>query len=190
MANKDHKGFDESAEWEEVNSDPQGDDLLKQLEQARAKADENWDLLLRARAEQENLRRRHERELENAHKFALDNFVRELVPVWESLELGLNHAQGAHADADKLREGNELTLKILRDVMKKFGVEQLNPEGEPFNPDFHQAMAVQPRADLPPNQVAVVVQKGYSLHGRLVKPAMVIVSRADPGQVAQIDEQA
>jgi molecular chaperone GrpE len=156
----------------------EAEDLTKLLEDARAKADERWDQLLRARAEMENLKRRHERELENAHKYALDSFVRELLQVWDSLELGHSAAQDETADVERLREGTELTLRLFRDVMNKFGVEELDPLGEPFNPEYHQAMSMQPRADMPPNRVATVVQRGYLLNGRLVRPALVIVSRA------------
>jgi len=146
------------------------------LEDARAKADENWDQLLRARAEIENLKRRQANELERAHKYALDGFVRELLQVRDSLELGHDAALDESADVEKLREGTELTLKLLTDVMGKFGVEQIDPQGEPFNPEFHQAMTTQPRDDVPPNTVIAVIQKGYLLNGRLVRPAMVIVS--------------
>lgn len=154
------------------------EELTKLLEDARSKADEHWDNLLRLRAEMENLSKRHARELENAHKFALDNFVRELLQIWDSLELGHTAAQDDEADVAKLREGTELTLKLFSDVMGKFGVEQIDPEGEPFNPELHQAMTTQPRDDIPPNTVASVVQKGYLLNGRLVRPALVIVSSA------------
>lgn len=156
--------------------------LTALLEDARAKADAHWDQLLRARAEIENLKRRHALELEKAHKYALDGFVRELLQVCDSLELGHNAAMDESADVEKLREGTELTLKLLTDVMGKFGVEQIDPVGEPFNPEFHQAMTMQPRDDLPPNTVVTVVQKGYLLNGRLVRPAMVIVSSAPPEQ--------
>lgn len=166
------------------------EDLNRLLEDARARADEHWEQLLRTRAELDNLRKRHERELENAHKYALDGFVRELVPVWESLEMGLSHAQDESPEVTRLREGHELTLKMLQDVMRKFGVEQLNPVGEPFNPSFHQAMSMQPSADLPPNHVARVVQKGYLLNGRLVRPALVMVSQGMPGATPRLDEQA
>jgi len=148
------------------------------LEDARAKADEHWDQLLRTRAEMENLKRRHANELEKAHKFALDGFVRGLLAVRDSLELGHNAALDENADVEKLREGTELTPKLLTDVMGKFGVEQIDPRGEPFDPEYHQAMTTQPRDDVPPNTVVTVVQKGYSLNGRLVRPAMVIVSAA------------
>jgi molecular chaperone GrpE len=154
------------------------------LEDARARADEHWDALLRARAEAENLKRRHAMELEKAHKFALDSFVRELLGVRDSLELGHEAASSEGADVVKLREGTELTLKLLTDVMNKFGVEQIDPAGEPFNPEVHQAMTMQPREDVPANTVTAVVQKGYLLNGRLVRPALVIVSAAGGGQQA------
>lgn len=153
-------------------------ELTAELEAARAKADENWDLLLRARAEIENLRRRQAMELEKAHKYALDGFVRELLQVRDSLELGQSAAQGADPDLGKLREGTELTLKLLNDVMAKFGVESVEPLGQAFNPELHQAMTMQSRPDLPPNTVVAVLQKGYTLNGRLVRPALVMVSSA------------
>ena len=154
------------------------EELAAELEAARAKAGANWDLLLRARAETENLRRRQAAELEKAHKYALDGFVRELLQVRDSLELGHDAAQEADADIGKLREGTELTLKLLGDVMAKFGVESVEPLNQPFNPELHQAMTVQPRSDVPPNTVVAVLQKGYTLNGRLVRPALVMVSSA------------
>jgi len=157
------------------------EELHALLEDARAKADEHWDQLLRSRAEVENLKRRHASELEKAHKFALDGFVRELLQVRDSLELGSHAASDEQADLARVREGTELTLKLLTGVMSKFGVEEINPEGQPFNPEYHQAMTMQPRDDLPPNSVVSVVQKGYLLNGRLVRPAMVIVSSAEGG---------
>jgi molecular chaperone GrpE len=157
------------------------EDLAKLLEQARAKADEHYEQMMRAHAELENLKRRHERDLENAHKYALDKFVAELLGVWDSLELGHNAAQDETADVQKLREGTGLTLKMLGDAMGKFGVEQIDPIEQPFDPELHQAMSMQPRADVPANTVVAVVQKGYRLNGRLVRPAMVMVSQAaDP----------
>ncbi len=155
-----------------------GRDLTALLEDARAKADEHWDQLLRSRAEMENLRRRHASELEKAHKYALDSFVKDLVGVRDSLELAQEAASAESADIAKLREGTDLTLKQLADVMTRFGVERLDPLGEPFNPEYHQAITVQPRPDLAPNSVAAVIQKGYVLNGRLVRPALVIVSSA------------
>lgn len=151
--------------------------LMALLEDARAKAEENWDQLLRARAEIENIKRRHANELDRAHKYALDGFVRELIAVRDSLELGHEAALDQAADVAQLREGTELTLKLLTDAMSKFGVEQIDPAGEPFNPNFHQAMTIRPSDEVPPNTVVAVVQKGYLLNGRLVRPAMVMVSQ-------------
>jgi molecular chaperone GrpE len=148
------------------------------LEDARSKADEHWNNLVRAKAEIDNLRKRHERDLENAHKYALERFVAELLAVRDSMELGLSAAQEQGADVEKLLEGTELTLKLFSDVMERFDVVQIDPQGEPFDPDLHQAMSMQPRDDVAPNTVVTVVQKGYTLNGRLVRPAMVIVSQA------------
>ena len=163
------------------------EELSLLLEDARNKADEHWDQLVRARAEVDNLRKRHQRDLEKAHKYSLERFVNALIPVRDSMELGLNAAQGEGADLNKLREGSELTLKLLSDAMAKFEVEQVDPVGELFNPDLHQAMSVQPQEDVPPNTVVAVIQKGYTLNGRLIRPAMVIVSQAAPGK---LDEKA
>jgi len=166
------------ADPEEEAVEHSAEKLQLLLEDARAKADEHWEMVIRARAESENLKKRHSRELENAHKFAIEKFVNELLPVRDSMELGLSAAQGETADVAKLVEGTELTLKLLTDVMGKFGIEEINPVGEPFNPEFHQAMAMQPSADVEPNTVLTVVQKGYTLNQRLVRPAMVMVSQA------------
>ncbi len=151
--------------------------LGRLLEDARNKADEHWDQVVRTRAELDNIKKRHQRELENAHKYGLERFVGELLGVRDSLELGYNAAQENH-DVEKLLEGTELTLKMLADAMSKFGVEQIDPEGEAFNPELHQAMGMVPTDEAPPNTVVNVVQKGYLLNGRLVRPAMVMVSQA------------
>ncbi len=153
-------------------------ELAAELTAAQAKADDYWDQLLRARAELENLRRRQTAELEKAHKFALDGFVRDLLPVRDSLELGHAAALDGSTDVAKLAEGTELTLKLLSDVMGRFGVAPVEAEGQPFNPDLHQAMTMESRPDLPANTVTQVLQKGYTLNGRLVRPALVTVSRA------------
>ena len=169
---------EEHADSEEVVVEHSAEKLQLLLEDARAKADEHWEMVIRARAESENLKKRHSRELENAHKFAIEKFVNELLPVRDSMELGLTAAQDEAGDVAKLIEGTELTLKLLTDVMGKFGIEEINPVGEPFNPEFHQAMAMQPSSDVEPNTVLTVVQKGYTLNERLVRPAMVMVSQA------------
>jgi molecular chaperone GrpE len=185
----------EAADTEDATLQRQADqgpggeaNMQRLLEDARAKADEHWDQLMRVTAELENTRRRYERELEGARKFALERFVNELLPVRDSLELGVNAASESQADAAKLHEGMELTLKMFGDVMQKFGVAVVDPMGEPFDPNLHQALSMQPRDDVPANTVVVVVQKGYTLNGRLVRPAMVMVSR--PNQAAGVDEKA
>lgn len=152
------------------------DELAAALTAAVAEAEEHRNQVLRVRADMENLKRRHAAELEKAHKYALDSFVRELLQVRDSLELGRSAAMEG-ADIDTLREGTDLTLKLLGDVMDKFGVVKLDPINQPFDPEFHQAMSIQPRADVPPNTVVGVIQKGYTLNGRLVRPALVLVSQ-------------
>ena len=153
------------------------EDLGRLLEDARAKADEHWDLVIRTKAEIDNLKKRHQRELENAHKYSLDKFVGEMLGVWDSLELGHSAAQEDNADIEKLMEGTELTIKMLSDVMQKFGVEQIDPKDQPFDPELHQAISMQPGSGQPVNTVVTVVQKGYTLNGRVVRPAMVVVSQ-------------
>jgi len=171
----------------ETGDQPSPEELTQLLEDARNKADDHWDQLMRARAEIDNLRKRNQRDLENAHKFALEKFSQDLLQVWDSLELGHQAAQDENTDIEKLREGTELTLKLLSDVMERYGIEQIDPLNEPFNPEFHQAMSMQERDDVAPNTVVAVVQKGYKLNGRLLRPAMVMVSKAP---TAPLDERA
>ena len=153
-------------------------ELTALLEDARGKADEHWDQVVRMQAEMDNLRKRSERDLANAHKFALERFANELLPVKDSLEMGLTAFVGENADPQKLKEGVELTLQMLTAAMEKSDIQEVNPENESFDPDFHQAMSMQERDDVEPNTVVTVVQKGYLLNNRLIRPAMVIVSKA------------
>ena len=157
---------------------PQETELATLLEDARNKADENWNLCLRLQADLDNLHKRSERDLANAHKFALERFANELLPVRDSLEMGLATAAGGQVDPARLQEGVELTLQMLTTALSKFGIKEIDPQLERFNPDFHQAMSLQERADVEPNTVVTVVQKGYLLNDRLLRPAMVIVSHA------------
>jgi len=152
-------------------------ELTALLEDARGKADEHWDQVVRLQAEMDNLRKRSERDLANAHKFALDGFANELLPVKDSLELGLAAFDVEGAETDTLREGVELTLQMLSNAMDKAAIQEVNPQDERFDPDFHQAMSMQERDDVEPSTVVTVVQKGYTLNGRLIRPAMVIVSK-------------
>jgi molecular chaperone GrpE len=155
------------------------DALQQDLDQALAKADEHWKLYLGAHAEMENLRKRTEREVQNAHKFALERFFSELLPVRDSLEMGLAAANG-EVDVAKLREGVELTLKQLAAAMEKFGAREVNPLGAKFDPGEHEAMALLPTDQAEPNTVMQVVQKGCLLNERLIRPAKVIVAQAAP----------
>jgi molecular chaperone GrpE len=157
---------------------PDHAELTVLLEDARGKADAHWDQVVRLQAEMDNLRKRAERDLANAHKFALERFASELLPVKDSLEMGLAAFTMENADPEKLKDGVELTLQMLTVAMEKSAITEVNPENERFNPDFHQAMSMQERADVEPNTVVTVVQKGYLLHDRLIRPAMVIVSKA------------
>ncbi len=147
---------------------------VSELEAAQAKADDSWNKLLLLQAEMDNLRKRSARDIEKAHKFALDKFAEALLPVKDSMEMGLQH--GEDVDVGQLLEGVELTLKQFVDVLAKYGMEEVDPVGEKFNPEFHNAMAMQP-SEGEANMVLQVVQKGCSLNGRLIRPAMVIVSR-------------
>ena len=167
------------AEAEVVVDREEYESLQRDLDQALAKADEHWKLYLGAHAEMENLRKRTERDVQNAHKFALERFFGELLPVRDSLEMGLA-AAGDAVDIAKLREGVELTLKQLATAMEKFGVRELNPVGAKFDPAEHEAMAMVPTDQAEPNSVVQVVQKGYVLNERLIRPAKVLVAQAAP----------
>ena len=155
-----------------------GDDIEATLAELAAKADENWDRYLRAAAEMENVRKRASRDVERARKYALESFGRELLAVKDSLEMGLAAVESA--DVDSLVAGSEATLKLLATTLERFGIAELDPEGEPFDPEMHEAMTVQPSADAEPGSVLTVIQKGYSLNGRLLRPARVIVAAEPP----------
>ena len=185
---------DESAEPASASEalDPaSGDDpaarltaLEAELEQARRELEEQQEQVLRVRADMDNLRKRTSRDLENAHKFALERFALELLPVRDSLELGLDAASADNADVAKLHEGSELTLKMLTTALEKSGIVEVAPDGDKFNPDLHQAMSTQPSSEVEPGQVITVFQKGYTLNDRLLRPALVIVSAAPPAPAA------
>lgn len=152
-------------------------DMQRLLEDARSKADEHWNELLRARAELENQRRRHERELEKTRKYALERFAQDLLPVKDSLEMGLAEAQAENANVAALREGTELILREFDKIADRFGIKIVDPQEELFNPEFHQAISTQESDEVAPNTVLTVVRKGYILNDRLLRPAMVVVSK-------------
>ena len=149
--------------------------LEAELAEARARADEHWNSYLRAVAETDNLRKRAQRDVEAASRYAIERFAGELLDVRDSLELGV--AAGASAEPARVLEGMEATLRLLNRAFEKSGLSVVDPAGQPFNPEFHEAMATQPSADQPPGTVLAVVQKGYLLHGRLLRPARVLVAR-------------
>jgi molecular chaperone GrpE len=156
---------------------PDPTELAAQLTAATRTAEENWDKFMRAQAELENVKRRAEKDVQNAHKFTLERFARELLSVVDSLELGLQAAVGDGPNVAKLREGMELTLRQLLSVLEKFNITVIDPEGEKFDPEQHQAMAMQPGEGAAANTVLKVFQKGYRLNERLLRPAMVVVAQ-------------
>jgi molecular chaperone GrpE len=164
-----------------ADGDPasEADRLGVELAEAQARAREYYDSYLRAVAEAENVRKRAQRDVEAAHRYAIERFAGELLEVRDSLELGI--AAGPGADPVLLLEGMEATLRLLNKAFEKSGITVVDPQGEAFNPEFHEAMVTQPTADQPAGTVLAVVQKGYVLNGRLLRPARVVIARApDP----------
>ena len=155
-------------------------DELQQVEKALIKAEEELvthrDAMLRMQAEMDNLRKRLIRDLEKSRKFALERIMKDLLQVRDSLELGLETDSGS-ATAEQLREGQALTFKMLNKVLQDHDLELIDPLGETFDPEFHQAMTVLPSEEFEDNSVMEVLQKGFKLHDRLIRPAMVVVSR-------------
>ncbi len=168
---------EENAQAVEGESEPNLEDVLAQLQ---ADAAEARDASLRAQADAQNVKRRAEQDVEKARKFALEQFSKELLPVMDNLERALEAAPENEELVRPIAEGVELTLKSFADAMKKFKIEVLDPLGEPFDPQLHQAMSMVENPEVEPNTVTLVMQKGYVLNGRLLRPAMVMVSKA-PG---------
>lgn len=172
MASVGTKGEDNLRFAEKVEA------LEKALAEANSKAEENWDKALRTIAELENVKRRAEKDVSNAHKFALENFAKGLLPVVDSLEQALaQEVEVAEEQIQAMQSGIELTRKMFIDTLEKFGLEQINPQGEAFDPERHEAMSVVEVADAKPDTVVQVYRPGYLLHGRVVRPAMVVVAK-------------
>jgi molecular chaperone GrpE len=152
--------------------------LRRQLADAEAKAAENWDKALRAAAELENVRRRMERESAQLQKYALERILGDLIGVADSLELALNAVAGENEETRKHLEGVALTHKQLWQTLERYGVSVVDPQGQPFNPELHEAVSTLESAEMAPNHVLSVMQKGYKLHDRLLRPAMVVVSKS------------
>lgn len=174
----------EALQTEEPPAELSIEALQSEVEMLRNKLQEMQDKAIRQHAEMENAKKRMSRELEDAHKFALKNFAVELLPVKDSMEMhdteltNAGEKDGEEIDLANLQEGSTLILKMLNTAMEKFNIEEINPVGEKFNPEWHQAMSMLPSPDAEPNTVLIVHQKGYQLNGRLLRPALVIVSAA------------
>jgi len=159
----------------------EAEELIAHIRKAQAKADENWDVALRTKAEMENVRRRTEKEVSNARKFGIEKMINEILPVKDSMEMGLKAAVEMDIEDEavhKIREGMELTLKMMNDALDKIGVTEVAPqEGDVFSAEFHQAMSMQEIQGKKSNTIVAVMQKGYLLNERLIRPAMVMVAK-------------
>ncbi|MEC9363706.1 MAG: nucleotide exchange factor GrpE [Pseudomonadota bacterium] len=162
----------------EGSQSPSPEALQARIETLENEAQTAREAQLRAMAELENTRRRLERDAQNTLKFANEKLIGDLLAVCDSLELGLKAAAEAGESGKALADGMQLTWRQLMSVLEKHGVRQVDPSGQPFNPDFHQAMTMVESADVAPNHVLSVMQKGYTLHERLLRPAMVVVAKA------------
>jgi len=151
-------------------------ELKAALAEAQQKAAQNWEGYLRVVAELDNLRKRSQRDVENAHKYALERFLQELLPVKDSLDASITAASQSD---EGLRDGLDMTLKMLNNVLERFGVSEVNPaKGGAFDPNLHEAMTMQPSTEVPPGTILLTVQKGYQLNDRLLRPARVIVAKS------------
>ena len=183
---------DQDPEVEEVLEGTDAEDLAAQVANLEEQLATAQDQALRAAADVQNARRRAEQEVEKAHKFALERFANDLLPVLDSLERGIELSDRSDEALKPMRVGMELTLKMFADTLGRHQIEAVHPEGEPFDPELHQAMTTEERDSMEPNTVVRVFQKGYTLSGRLLRPAMVVVSKAPADKPASpsIDEQA
>ncbi|EPS3400853.1 nucleotide exchange factor GrpE [Vibrio vulnificus] len=172
-------GTNADIEWNEEADESAAKiaELEAALLASEARVKEQQDSVLRAKAEVENMRRRTEQEIDKARKYALNRFAEELLPVIDNLERAIQAADAESEAVKPLLEGVELTHKTFVDVVSKFGLKEINPEGQPFNPEWHQAMSIQESPDHESNTVMFVMQKGYELNGRVIRPAMVMVAK-------------
>ncbi len=178
---------DEKAQAEATADELNLKQALEKLQQAEEAAERAKDDLLRVQAEMQNLRRRTEQDVEKAHKYGQERFSSDLLMVMDNLERSLAVASEHEDEVVKaIYDGVDLTLKSMTDCFSKFNIETVDPMGEPFDPQLHQAMTMQENPDVEPNTVIAVMQKGYTLHGRVLRPAMVIVSKANS---TAIDEE-
>lgn len=164
-------------ENEEGFATSSAEELQKKLTAAEQKAAESWDRLLRLQAEMDNMQRRAERDITNAHKYGLEKFTLELLPIIDGLERAVLAHTDEESGADSLLAGVKLTLKMLYTALEKFGIQQVDPASAAFNPELHQAVSTQVDATVKPGTVLTVLQKGYLLNNRLVRPALVVVAK-------------
>tara|TARA_R110001599_G_scaffold78976_3_gene214278 strand:- start:698 stop:1339 length:642 start_codon:yes stop_codon:yes gene_type:complete len=209
VSSEDEKNINEEQIFDQVNTDELEaeiaanfeEELLGQNEQSdkdwQAEAqtlaqqlDELKDQAIRVKADAQNLRRRSEQDVEKAHKFALEKFAKELLPVIDSLEKAVEAEVALGNEMTPLREGVEMTLSIFMSSIQKFNLEQVDPVGKPFDPSLHEAMSMVEVPNAEPNTVIAAMQKGYTLNGRLIRPAMVMVSKNSAAGGTNIDEQA
>jgi molecular chaperone GrpE len=158
---------------------PSYEELENKLNETETAMNEYKNSVLRTQAEMENMRRRLERDVSNAHKYSLEKFINELLPVMDGLERGLAIEVGDNEFAKRMHEGLEMTRSLMLKTLEKFSVKQIDPMGEPFNPELHQAISMQSDPSVAANTVINVMQKGYLLNDRLIRPALVIVSKPD-----------
>jgi molecular chaperone GrpE len=162
----------------ELLTHPSYEEVLKKLDEAEQKANQYWERILRMQADAENASRRTERDVASAHKYALEKFIGELLPIVDSLELCiLNETKGDKAQVESFVAGVDMTLKMFYTAMEKFGIKQVNPISEAFDPEFQQAISVQEDPSVKSGTVISVLQKGYTLNNRLIRPALVVVSK-------------
>lgn len=173
----------EQPEQSEKDWKAEAQSLAQQLEELKEQA-------LRVQADAQNVRRRAEMDVEKAHKFALEKFAKELLPVIDSLEKAVEAEVASGNEMNPLREGVEMTLSLFLSAISKFNLEQIDPVGKPFDPSMHEAMSMVEVPNAEPNTVIAAMQKGYTLNGRLVRPAMVMVSKNSSANSTKIDEQA
>ena len=171
---------DQSDIPQDLLTHPSYQELMQKLTEAEQKTNQYWERILRMQAESENVQRRVERDVANAHKYALEKFVAEIIPIIDSLELCVASAQPEDDEkAAAILDGVNLTLKMFYAAVEKFGVKQVNPAAEMFDPEFQQAISMQHNPAVKPGTVISVLQKGYTLNNRLVRPALVIVAKSE-----------
>ena len=167
----------EEQEGPEIDAKVEDGSIEQQLEQAQVTIKEYWDQIMRLKAEIENNRKRAGRDVENAHKFALRNFAESLLPILDSMEMGQLSAEADNASLSSIVEGTQLTMSMFLQVLENHGLRQIDPVGEQFDPEQHQAISMTEDENAESNTVISVMQKGFLLNDRLVRPAMVVVAK-------------